>query len=155
MSDICETVGVNVDLEFECIYKKVELKHLSELPKLANGLFDPEEEEDIMYLCEEVYREEFLKFFRVTSFEEGIINKHVNKLFELVKGNEMFSKMLDTISSKSCIFEEDMELAFMQLFSYQFFYLTHECIKQLIEPNESRDMAFEKLENAVKMFGTE
>ena len=145
----------NVNTEFECIYKKVELKHIAELPRAENGTVDAEEEEDIMFLCEEVYREEFLKFFRVTSFDDEIINARVNELFKLVRQDERFVKILGIISTKSCIFEEDQEQGFIQLFSYHFFHLTHDCIKQLFAPDELRDISFGLLENAVKLFGTE
>ena len=151
MSVICG--GINID--FECIYKKVELKHLAELPKSVNGTVDAEEEEDVMYLCEEVYREEFLRFFGVTSFEECIINTRVGELLKLVIVDPKFSEILKIISAKYAIFKEDTELAFMQLFSYQFFYLTYDCIKQLFLPDESTDVTFALLENAVRLFGTE
>jgi len=148
-------ISTGVNTEFECIYKKVELKHLAELRTTENGTVDMEDEEDILYLCEEVYREEFLKFFGVTFFEENIINMRVSKLFALVNEHVRFSKIIDNISSKSCVFNEDPEQAFMQLFSYQFFYMTFDCIKQLFSPDESQDISFKLLENSVKLFGTE
>ena len=147
--------GVNVNVEFESIYKKVELKHLAELPRLENGTVDAEDEEDIMYLCEEVYREEFLKFFGVASFEEDVINARVNELFKIVIKEEKFIEILTMFTNKYSIFNQDLEQAFMQLFSYQFFYLTHECIKQLFSPDESHDLSFELLRNTVNLFGTE
>jgi hypothetical protein len=148
-------IGARVNVDFECIYKKVELKHLAELPRSENGTIDAEEEEDIMYLCEEVYREEFLKFFNVTFFEEDVINARVKKLFASLNEHEKFSKILKTLSIKCNIFKEDPEQAFMQLFSYHFFHTTFDCIKQLVSPDESCKLSFELLENAVELFGTE
>jgi hypothetical protein len=147
--------GVNINVEFESIYKKVELKHLAELQRSEDGTVDAEDEEDVMYLCEEVYREEFLKFFRVHSFEESVINARVNELFKIVKKEEKFTEILRIFAVKHSIFNEDLEQAFMQLFAYQFFHLTHECIKQLFFPDDSRDLSFELLKNAVMLLDTE
>jgi hypothetical protein len=141
MSDI----GVN--LEFECVYKKTELKYLAELPQ---GPRDEEAEEDILFLCEEVYREDFLKFFKTNTFDDALINGKVSKLLKLCQENERFIKIFSLLSAKISIFSEDIEQTFMQLFSYQFFYLTHDCIKQL-----NNDTAFDALEHAVKLFNTE
>lgn len=152
---IIDIISIGVNVDFECIYKKVEHKHLAELTRSENGTIDVEEEEDIMYLCEEVYREEFLKFFGVTFFEEDVINARVSKLSALLNEHARFSEILKTLSMKCNIFKEDSEQAFMQLFSYHFFHVMFDCIKQLVSPDESCELSFELLENAVELFGTE
>ena len=151
MSDI----GVN--LEFECTYKKVELKYLAELPQGLNGQRDEEAEEDILFLCEEVYREDFLKFFKTNTFDDALINGKVSKLLSLCQENARFTKIFSLLSAKISIFSEDIEQTFMQLFSYQFFYLTHDCVKQLYNDinNDGYNEAFDALEHAVHLFNTE
>jgi len=148
-----------MDTEFECTYKKVELKYIAELPKMSDGTVDVGDEEDILFLCEEVYREEFLKFFGISFFDEDVINRRVSELFKLCNANERFHRISSSIQEKYCVFVEDPEHAFMQLFSYQFFHLTHECIKQLVNPllthGLTHDLAFELLENEVRLFNTE
>jgi len=146
MSDI----GVN--LEFECVYKKTELKYLAELPQ---GPRDEEAEEDILFLCEEVYREDFLKFFKTNTFDDALINGKVSKLLKLCQENARFIKIFSLLSAKISIFSEDIEQTFMQLFSYHFFHLTHDCMKQLITTDEGYNVAFDALEHAVHLFNTE
>lgn len=148
-----ETIKLNI--EFECIYKETELNHIAELPKNEGGTVDAGDEEDVLFLCEEVYREEFLKFFGVSYFDDAVINKQVAMLFLMCNNHERFSRILRTIQGKCCIFEEDPEQAFMQLFSYQFFHLMHSCVKQLFRPDESREVSFGLLESEVLLFGTQ
>jgi hypothetical protein len=147
--------NIGIDLEFDCTYKKVELKYLAELPKDLDGQRDKEAEEDILFLCEEVYREDFLKFFKTNTFDDSLINKKVSELLKLCQGNERFIKIFSLLSAKISIFREDIEQTFMQLFSYHFFYLTHDCMKQLATPNEFYNDVFDTLEHATNSFNTE
>jgi len=132
------------DLEFKCQYKEVEKKYLKKkqsAPDEASCCKDEPDEsstvetiedDDVLFLCEEVYREDFLKFFKLENFEDDIVNKKTEKLFKACSRNALFSSLITKIKIQIGVSSADDECAFMQLFSYPFFYLTHECIKQYL-----------------------
>ena len=111
--------------DFVCTYKDVEEKCIYDLhnlekkeEKVLNG--EPsdsdEDEENIYFLCEEIYRIEFIKCFNLEDFDDDIINAQVKNLFDLCKGNEEFSKIIQLVKEKTG--DEDIEICFMQLFSF-------------------------------------
>jgi hypothetical protein len=124
--------------DFVCTYKDVEEKCIYDLhhpekkeEKELNGEpSDSDEDEDnIYFLCEEIYRIEFIKCFNLEEFDDDIINAQVKGLFDLCKGHEEFSKIIHLVKEKTG--DEDIEICFMQLFSYELFYLTHNCIGKI------------------------
>jgi hypothetical protein len=124
--------------DFVCTYKDIEEKCIYDLhypekkeENLLNG--EPsdsdEDEENIFFLCEEIYRIEFIKCFNLEEFDDNIINVQVKHLFDLCKGHEEFSRIIELVKNKAGY--EDLEICFMQLFSYELFYLTHNCIGKI------------------------
>jgi hypothetical protein len=139
-------------LRFKCQYKEVEDKYLlKKRAAEARCCFDesktddpdeastPEtmddsltlEDDDILFLCEEVYREDFLKFFKLEHYDDTIVNNKTSELYKVCSKNMLFSLLIHEVKTRGSALDDD-ECAFMQLFAYPFFYLTHECVKQLI-----------------------
>jgi hypothetical protein len=130
------------DLVFKCQYKEVEEKYLhkKQADSVASCLYnEPDEtsisetleDDDILFLCEEVYREDILTFFKLENYDDDTVNKKTEKLFKACSRGVLFASLIAKI--KMHVGElEDEECAFMQLFSYPFFNLTHECIKQYL-----------------------
>lgn len=134
-------IETTFDLGFKCQYKEVEEKYLKKKQSMSKGASccegEPDEtstieDDDVLFLCEEVYREDFLKFFKLENFEDEIVNKKTEKLFRACSRNILFSSLIAKIKAHIGVSSADDECAFMQLFSYPFFNLTHECIKQYL-----------------------
>lgn len=139
------------NLQFKCQYKEVEEKYLrkkkgnassccceskagepdeASIPETEDG--EPTvEDDDILFLCEEVYREDFLKFFKLEHYDDTIVNSKTTELYKICSKNMLFSLLIDNVKMHVNTLE-DNECAFMNLFAYPFFYLTHECVKQFI-----------------------
>jgi hypothetical protein len=126
------------DVEEKCIYdlhhpEKKEENLVKTLDKAIEENGEPsdsdEDEENIYFLCEEIYRIEFIKCFNLEDFDDNIINAQVKNLFDLCKGHEEFSRIIELVKNKTGY--EDLEICFMQLFSYELFYLTHDCIGKI------------------------
>ena len=146
---------------FECTYKDIEKKYLEELltkntdeqptdtTKVCDGddNNDDECEDDIYFMCEEIYRIEFLKCFNLDDFNDDIINAHVKELFELCKEDIIFKPVINLV--KNHLKEEDLELCFMQLFAYDLFFYTHNCIKQIKNDMEIDKKVLQKLQNNI------
>lgn len=103
-----------------CTYKETETKYLNDTA------VDPN---DVVFLCEEIYRFEFLKCFHLDEFEDDIINLYVKDLCATCSKDPRFKAILDLVSAH--MKEPDLEMCFMQLFSHHFLHLTQACIKQL------------------------
>jgi hypothetical protein len=115
---------------FECTYKDVEKKYLDEFKKKENkDEDDVEDEDDIYFLCEEIYRIEFIKCFNLEEFNDDVINACVKELFDECIKNFDFNKIIHLVKDKTG--DPDLELCFMQLFAYDMFFYTHKCIGQL------------------------
>lgn len=140
------------NLRFKCQYKEVEEKYLrkkrenassccceskadepdeASAPETERGGEPTVEDDDILFLCEEVYREDFLKFFKLEHYDDTIVNDKTTELYKICSRNMLFALLIDDIKMHVNTLE-DNECAFMNLFAYPFFYLTHECVKQLI-----------------------
>lgn len=157
-----DSLETTFDLGFKCQYKEVEEKYLKKKQSaVANETSccpdefstpDTIEEDDVLFLCEEVYREDFLKFFKLEHFEDDIINKKTEKLFKACSRNILFSSLIAKIKAHIGVASEDDECSFMQLFSYPFFYLTHECIKQYLLNGAIEEGISAVIEDKVSMF---
>ena len=144
---------------FECTYKDVEKKYLGKVltkktdaqptdtTKVCDGDNDDECEDDIYFMCEEIYRIEFLKCFNLVEFNDDIINAHVKELFELCKDNITFKHVINLVKTK--LKEEDIEICFMQLFAYDLFFYTHNCIKQIKNDMEIDKKVLQRLQNNI------
>lgn len=105
---------------FDCTYKETEIKYFND---------STVDTDDVAFLCEEIYRFEFLKCFHLDEFDDKVINSHVKVLCATCLKDNRFKAILDLVSAH--MKEPDLEICFMQLFSYHFLYLTQACIKQL------------------------
>ena len=126
---------------FECTYKDIELKYLNDAVADVDA-------DDVTFLCEEIYRFEFLKCFHLDEFEDNIINLYVKDLCAICSKDGRFKAIIDLVSAH--MDEPDLEICFMQLFSYNFLYLTQACIKQLYACKQLGESAQQDLMQAYK-----
>jgi hypothetical protein len=80
---------------------------------------------------EDQYRTEFLSAFNLEEFDDKQINKEVGELFERVKHNDELVRCMT--KSAATFFSEDLQTGLMGLFAFDFFYLAHPCICELLE----------------------
>ena len=133
------------NLRFKCQYKEVEEKYLRRKRETSSSCCcesktgEPDEasmpentgsedltieDDDILFLCEEVYREDFLKFFKLENYDDAVVNNKTAELYKVCSKTMLFSLLIDDVKMHVASLE-DNECAFMQLFSYPFFYLTN------------------------------
>jgi hypothetical protein len=124
-------------------YKQTEEKFLSD--KEVNN--DSDDVNDVYFLCEEIYRIELLKIFNLTEFNTDIINNNVHHVFTQCVKYTRFKELLDVLNTCN---SDDLEVVFMQLFSYDLLYISHSCIAQLLTQNKIDEYKIENLENLVK-----
>lgn len=94
------------------------------------------------------YRNNLLKIFQLTEFDEKIINEEIYTLFLQLKESEFLTKCMR--KAASIMLSEDELVGFMILFSYDFLYLTIPCVRNLLknsneEYNEAMNLLNKKL----------
>jgi hypothetical protein len=104
--------------------------------------------QDIMDICNKLYRDEFLSVFGLEYFENDKINEMITIVYDKMMTNMEFKKIIDDILQFCCKDsflntnmqlddEEEKEIKkqiiVTTLFSQHLFYITHKCICQQIE----------------------
>jgi len=106
--------------------------------KCTYNLIEDEEESEMLY------KVQYLQAFKLDEWDGTKINKGLNyitKLFkENDKGKQILKKMRDKLGLNS---NNDTEVLF--LFTYNYFYATHDCIIDLIKISDISEERFIKL----------
>ncbi len=89
----------------------------------SDGVTD--EEEGFIRSC--VYRQELLNIFHLEEFNEQAITNMITKIYEQIKDHDAFKELTTNDYSR-----DDGLIGFMILFSYDFLYLTHPLICELL-----------------------
>jgi hypothetical protein len=106
----------------------------------TNKTYDLEDVEDFEDLAELVYKADLLRAFgeEVGDFENNILFEN-DILFKNVNFIELYNQMKNDAIFVECVeksmqkhFCEDLESGFIVLFSYDYFFLTHNCICSLL-----------------------
>jgi hypothetical protein len=136
--------------DFVCSYKDIETSLLQKVEE-ANKPDKEDKEEDteqVYFVCEEIYRHEFLMCFHLVEYDCDVINSTVTELYIKCYKDPNFKLVLDFISEH--MQEPDIEMCFMQLFSYHYLYVTQQCIRQLKHTQQLCDTLRNQLLNAYK-----
>jgi hypothetical protein len=122
--------------------------------------------EDIMYICEKLYRDELISVFDAESLEDPKMDAGIKMVFERLIKHDEFSKFLVELSpyvvdnSKAkteqefFIYKRNSDyLLFITMFSQQLFYLTHQCIcKMLVEGHVGDELLNELKSKLITIF---
>lgn len=82
-----------------------------------------EEKEEIKDL---IYKEDILNSFGLNEFDEHVIINEIDNLYNIMKNVSELNDILDILSAK--MMSTDRSTGFIILFSYDYFYLTHQII---------------------------
>ena len=97
-----------------------------------------------------IYRQELLDIFGLEEFNESIINEELKQLYDKVKDHDGFKDVLTEDLLKKDLWTNDLNdglMGFMILYSYDFLYLMHPLICELLETGVIKST--EKLKNAI------
>ena len=103
---------------------------------------------DISYNDDEIYRQELLKVFNLSEYNDDSINTEIQKLYETYKNNEQILNLINISKANWCS-DEDI-IGLMGLFAYDFFNYTHYVLKQINEqliPDDKYEVLLNKLKS--------
>lgn len=99
------------------------------------------------FLSETFFRKDILNIFKIDDLDfekhESEINDEVANIFEKIKIHKKFMKCIKKAQTLFQITDEVVGL--MSLMSYDFLYLTHQCISEFIEDEKISDEKIEEL----------
>ena len=83
---------------------------------------DNDDTEPSFYDASEIlYRRELLQVFNMVTFNNDVINKAINELYNKILKNPEFKECMKILANRSL--SDDLEIGLMTLFSYDYFYL--------------------------------
>lgn len=105
------------------------------------------------YLSDTFYRKDLLNIFNIEDLDfekhENEIQEEVIEIFDKISKYEKFMVCIKKASDLFSV--DDFAVGFMILMSYDFLYLTHQCISEFLENGTmSHDKIRELLENLEK-----
>lgn len=88
-----------------------------------------DQEKDFIRNC--IYRQELLNTFDLEDFDEIILESSVRLVYTLVKNEQKFSNFIEILINAFPLTKE--EECFMVLFSFDYFFITLECLKDFFK----------------------
>jgi hypothetical protein len=104
-------------------------------------------ENDKLEIKDFIYREDLINAFGLGEFDERLINIEIETLYDKMKDITELHAILDTLAGK--MMSTDRSIGFLILFSYDYFYLTHQIICEFINNNKIDDIKFVELARVV------
>ena len=130
------------DIEQELINK---LKNKTEEYKENTDKEHEYSSQDVLDICNKLYRDELLSVFGAKDLMDDKIDKGINYVYDIIITNEAFKQIINEIEklyndefykNEESNFEKQdcvKQLVLISLFSQYLFHITHKCICQQIE----------------------
>jgi len=88
------------------------------------------EVEGLESVSEILYQAQLLQVFQLTEYDDEKVNDKVNEVYSKIDKNKDMKEIMKHVASR--ILSEDETTGLMILFSYNFFYLLHDCICEFL-----------------------
>ena len=100
------------------------------------------------------YQENILKVFDLTEFNERITNQEIDHIFTQLKTHPDFIQLEPILKQLASHFlSEELALGFVIMFSYDYFYITHQIICDFLSFNIINDFYIEKIKHLIENGG--
>jgi hypothetical protein len=108
----------------------------------------PEISEQEKYLIQhKLYKQDILSIFGLDEFDETELNINVHKLYERITPNEKLTSL--ALKAAALVMSMDQELGFLVLFSFDYLYVTHDCMKDFLKSGSISDKNMSRLEQLI------
>jgi hypothetical protein len=126
------------NIDFICTYPYYDKEIAEYCPKKVDSEFIKENIDNDSLEMEEIancmYQANFLQSFNLTDYNDEIIIKETKRIYILALENSKFKECMKKMANN--YLSEDLYVGFMFLFSYDYFFLTHTCICELLKTNK-------------------
>ena len=108
----------------------------------------PEISEHEKYIIQhKLYKQDILSIFFLEEFNETELNINVHQLYELITPNAQLKGICAKAAALVMSMEE--ELGFLVLFSFDYLYVTHDCIKDFLKSGSISVKNMNRLEKLI------
>lgn len=117
----------------------------------TDDIFEPTDElteYDKEFVRDVIYRQELLNIFGLEEYESTRLDDAFHKLYERIKDYKPLQEIMVKLASE--IMCEDKEVGMIILYSYDFMYLTHLCICELLNFENISDDNLNNLKKIIK-----
>jgi len=133
--------------KLQCTYNFYDLS-LNHIDPLDNSrLVDIEDCDELEDMSELMYQSNILNAFHLEEYNGDIIDAGIHDLYEKMKGNDILNECMQHLAKQ--FISDDLEIGFVVLFSYNFFYITHRCICDCLETGQASMQNLIQLKDAV------
>ena len=108
-----------------------------------NQLNDDEKD----FVMNALYRTDLLHIFGIDEFNEDVFYEIISELYTKIYNNSELSLLMLRLAGR--FMSIDKEFGLMLLYSYDFLYLTHPCVCELLEKGKIVDENINNLKNAI------
>ena len=99
------------------------------------------------FIRDTIYRQELLDILEMEDYNEKEMDKVIHDLYEKVKDNKEIKECMLKLAGN--FMSVDEEFGLMILFAYDYMYLTHNCISELLETGKINEISMSKLRETV------
>ena len=104
-----------------------------------------DQEKDFIRNC--IYRQELLNTFGLEEFNEIVLESAVRELYTIVEKEQIFSTFIEILVNNFPLTKE--EECFMVLFSFDYFYIMLECLKDYFENKSISQQNYDYLSKTI------
>ncbi len=104
-------------------------------------------DEDKAFIRDTIYRQELLNILGMEEYNEYEMNKTIRNLYDKVKDCSELKKCIIKLASQFMSIDEEFGL--MLLFSYDYMYLTHVCVCELLDTGKISEKNILPLNNII------
>ena len=108
---------------------------------------DQVNDDEKKYIIDVLYSEDLLHIFEMDQYNEEQLNISIHNLYEKIKNNPDLQSCMTKLAEQFMSY--DNELGLMILFSFDYLYLTHICISELLDTSNISDENIQNLKNKV------
>lgn len=94
-----------------------------------------------------LYKQDILSIFFLDEFNETQLNINVHQLYERIMPNDKLKRVLS--KAAALVMSMDEELGFLVLFSFDYLYATHDCIRDILKSGIISDKNINRLDNLI------
>jgi hypothetical protein len=108
----------------------------------------PEISEHEKYIIQhKLYKQDILSIFGLDEFNETELNISVHQLYQRITPNEQLKSIV--LKAAALVMSMDEELGFLVLFSFDYLYVTHDCIKDFFKSGSITVKNMNRLEELI------
>ncbi len=101
-----------------------------------------------------LYRKQLLEVFELKEYDDDVISKKMKQLYNKIKDYSQIKQIITLLKQFKyakifIVNEEEENLYLIFMFSFEYFDLFHNCLKELNKDNVISDETFNKLLNAL------